>query len=338
MIIFRPIRQADFDQFCSLASQAHLGFYTLPKDKRLLEQRLITSLESFAVNVELPKREIYTFVAEEMNSHKLVGVSAIIATAEGKEPLYFFRRERLAVHSHHPAVVPHVEILSGVSYVRGPSEVCSLFVLPEYRKVGCGKLLSLARFLFISCFPRRFTGSLFAELRGPIGEDDSSPFWEGLGRHFFNMPLNQIHEMLHYGRSFISDFLPKYPIYVSLLPEQVQRAIGAVDTHTQGALSLLSRQGFSATDEIDIFDGGPKLRAQKEEIHAIKKSVRLTVTDIQKTAYTAENEVLISNTRLDFRACVAKFKKLDDQKACIDHDVARGLEVGLGDQICVYAG
>ncbi|MBS0656049.1 MAG: arginine N-succinyltransferase, partial [Verrucomicrobia bacterium] len=281
MIIFRPIQYDDLPQFIHIASRAHLGFYTLPKSPKLLEHRIENSSASFQKEITTPGNELYLFAAVETDSNTLLGVSAIAATTGGNEPLYFFRKEYLDVPSHLPAVVKKIPLLTPISYVRGPSEICSLFVLPEYRHTGVGKLLSFARFFFVRLFPERFTGSFFAELRGIIDQNNSSPFWEGIGRHFFNMPLEQVHEMLEYGRGFISQFLPKHPIYISLLPRQVQEATGQIDSLTKGAFLMLQKLGFEVTDEIDLLDGGPKLRVLKENISIVKNSSIVTVVDIK---------------------------------------------------------
>ncbi|MFI5344375.1 MAG: arginine N-succinyltransferase, partial [Chlamydiales bacterium] len=237
MIIIRPIHSGDSAKFLSIAKQAHLGFYTLPKNPQLLEHRLNRSVDSFKKVVYNPELELYLFVAEESQTKELLGVSGIAATTGGLEPLYFFQQDWVQVKSHLPAVVKNIPLLTPVSYVRGPSEICSLFVLPPYRNSGVGRLLSLSRFLFIRSFPERFTGSFFAELRGMIDQNNSSPFWEGIGRHFFNMPLEEVHEMLEFGRGFINQFIPKHPIYTSLLPKEVQESIGQIDPLARGAFN-----------------------------------------------------------------------------------------------------
>jgi arginine N-succinyltransferase len=60
---------------------------------------------------------------------------------------------------------------------------------PEYQKNRNGLLLSKARFLFIAAFRECFLPHLFAELRGCSDEQGSSPFWDALGHHFFDIRL-----------------------------------------------------------------------------------------------------------------------------------------------------
>src|SRR5260370_21373981 len=68
---------------------------------------------------------------------------------------------------------------------KGLSEVCTLSLRPEFRRPGRGLLLSLSRFLFMSCFPQRFDERVIAELRGFTNKGGLSPFWQAIGRHFF---------------------------------------------------------------------------------------------------------------------------------------------------------
>jgi arginine N-succinyltransferase len=335
MIIVRPIAESDYAHFLFLAQQAHLGFYTLPKEPTLVQKRMNHSLASFKKEVLSPDNELYIFVAEDAQTKELVGISAIASTTGGTDPLYFFRKEYQFINAPTAEVIKKLELLAPISYVRGPSELCSLFVLPNNRKTGCGRLVSLARFLFIANFPERVTGSLFAELRGIITNTNSNPFWDGIGRHFLNVSFEEVHKMLQQGRGILSEFQPRYPIYISLLPESVQKSIGQVDPLTEGALRMLQKQGFAITDEIDMIDGGPKLRIEKTKIHAVNKSVLKKVAHIQ-----ASNEkatiCIVSNCASDFRACYAEVQKNGDDEIAITEEVAHALQVNKGAYIRVY--
>jgi len=334
MIVIRPIAKHDFEEYVALALVSQMNFFTLPKDRRLLEARFEKALHSFQTNISSPDREFYLFVAEDLDTKKMVGVAAICATSGGNEPLYFFRKEEETIESHLADVVKKIPILNPISYVRGPTEVASLFVLPEARGLGVGKLLSFARFLFIARFSERFTGTVSAELRGKI-ENGTSLFWDGVGRHFFNKSFKEVQDLMQYGRSFISHFVPKYPIYVDLLPKEIQELIGKVDTETMAAFSLLSRLGFAVSDEVDILDAGPKLKCAKENILAISKSRVVWVDKIEETIET-KAPTIISNERLDMRACFADLRLLNGDKVAISREVASCLEVGVGDPVRTF--
>ncbi|MBS0634248.1 MAG: arginine N-succinyltransferase [Verrucomicrobia bacterium] len=306
MIVVRPIAKGDFDQYRQLAYHSHINFYTLPKNDTLLTHLYEKALRSFATDVRTPGPEFYIFVAEDTETKELLGVSALSAISGGNEPLFFFKQR---ISRGQP-------ILEAVSYPEGPSEVASLFVSPKARGTGVGKLLSLARFMFVARFPERFTDSFIAELRGSL-QDETSLFWENVGRKFFDEPFTKVQEMICYGRSFIQGFLPEYPIYVHLLPQAVQDVIGKVDHDTEAAYSLLSRLGFVLTDEVDVIDAGPKVAAKTCDISIVKNSY---VTEAKSLAKAA----IISNDKIDFRAILATEVSLD------------ALTIGPNESIRVY--
>ncbi len=65
---------------------------------------------------------------------------------------------------------------------------------------------------------------MVSELRGVVGPDGVSPFWEALGRHFFKMDFSEADRLsATTDNQFILDLMPKYPIYADLLPEARER-------------------------------------------------------------------------------------------------------------------
>lgn len=334
MIVVRPIAKDDFPAYLKLAFRSQINFLTLPKSEKLLERRFERALHSFSEPKPLPEKQFYLFVAEDTLTKKLLGVSAISATSGDSELLFFFRKEYLSVNSPLAGVVKKVGVLNPVSYLHGPSEVGSLFVEPESRGTGVGKLLSLSRFLFAARFPERFTSSFIAELRGPI-KDGESLFWEAIGRHFYDVSFRDVQDMMNYGRSFISHFLPEYPIYIDLLPQEVQDSIGMVDKETEPALALLERLGFVCTSEIDVIDGGPKLMAKKEDIVPIRKSIAASVGRIDHIRAN-EPHYLIANEALDFRACFAPILWLTPTSIALSPETAAHLKLGLSDPVRIF--
>src|SRR3546814_11892990 len=76
-------------------------------------------------------------------------------------------------------------MLNLVTDFEGATEVGGLFLHPEKRRDGVGRLLARSRYLFIAMHRRRFGEEVMAELRGRLDEKGSSPFWEGLGEKCF---------------------------------------------------------------------------------------------------------------------------------------------------------
>jgi len=67
-------------------------------------------------------------------------------------------------------------------------------------------------------------------------------------------------------KQFISDLMPKYPIYVPLLPEPAREVIGQVHKATLPAYNMLKLEGFQDSGYVDIFDAGPTVEAPLNQI------------------------------------------------------------------------
>ena len=141
----------------------------------------------------------------------------------------------------------------------GPSEIGSLFLLPDYRSNNLGRLLSLSRFLFIKAHQSFFTDTIIAELRGFFFNNNVSPIWNAIGKQFLRMPFNQADQLSVKDPDFLPSKFPKMPIYTHLLDPQATKFLGQVHPNTKPALRLLTSENFSITNQIDIFDGGPIL-------------------------------------------------------------------------------
>jgi arginine N-succinyltransferase len=133
--------------------------------------------------------------------------------------------------------------------------------------------------------------------------------------------------MMNFGRSFITHFLPQYPIYVDLLPFAAQEVIGKVDADTEAAHSMLLRLGFMMTDEIDVIDGGPKIAAQKKDIRVITHSRTVTIERIKEIS---------ANERLDFRAILAPLIFLSEKSIELSEEACRELQVGPRDVVRIF--
>ena len=143
-------------------------------------------------------------------------------------------------------------------------------------------------------------------MRGFQAEDGSSPFYEGLGRHFFKMDFDHVDDLTALGKkSFIAELMPRQPLYVAYLPEDAQAVIGKVHRSTAPARRLLEQEGMHFEGYIDIFDAGPVLQGRVSELRAVRDS---TLVAAAEGAPSGESEqTLISNTVLrDFRMIVAE--------------------------------
>ncbi len=310
MHVLRPIREADLPGLVALARGIAGGLTTLPPDEAFLRDRIDDSLRAFSPHVKKAGAEAYLFVLEDLATGRIVGTSGIVARVGGYEPFYSYelRRER---HDHAPLQIHReVEVLHLKQLHRGPTEIGSLYLHPEHRRGGLGRLLSLARFLFLGAFPKRFDATVIAELRGYLDQRGLSPFWEAVGRHFFGHDFYTADVLSGLGnKAFIADLVPRHPIYVPLLAPEVQAVIGKVHHDTQPARALLEAEGFAPTAEVDIFDAGPQLRATATEIRTVR-SRRSSTYRLGRPPPDAPLH-LLANDSLDFRATVAPFDPQD---------------------------
>ncbi len=155
----------------------------------------------------------------------------------------------------------------------GSSELCTLFLDPEWRKEGNGYLLSKSRFMFMAAFRDKFNDKVVAEMRGVIDEHGYSPFWQSLGKRFFSMDFSRADFLCGTGqKAFIAELMPKHPIYTHFLSQEARDVIGQVHPQTAPARAVLEKEGFRYRNYIDIFDGGPTLEC---DIDACAPSVKV---------------------------------------------------------------
>lgn len=334
MHVFRPIAESDLSALVALARSVQGGLTTLPADETFLRDRIDDSLRAFSPRVKKAGSEYYLFVLEDTATAEIVGTSGIAARVGGFEPFYSYeiRTERL---SHPPLSISRdVGILQVKQLHQGPTEIGALYLRPDRRRNGLGRLLSLARFLFIATYPKRFDTTVIAELRGYIDQQGKSPFWEAVGRHFYGPDFFAADQLSGLGnKQFIADLMPRHPIYLPLLSPEVQAAVGKVHYETQPALTLLQAEGFQETHEVDIFDAGPQIRSAVAAIRTIRESRLATVREIQSTL-PATPFLMIATPRLDFRAVFGAVAE-DGSDVVIDSDTAAALQVKAGDKLLI---
>ncbi|HEU4777326.1 MAG TPA: arginine N-succinyltransferase [Telluria sp.] len=303
MLVVRAITAGDLDALIDMAGQVGSGMTTLKPDRKMLGDRVKVAVESFAQTIP-PEQRDYMFVMEDTSNGRLAGICAIKGAVGLDEPFYNYRIGTLVHSSRELEVFSRMDTLYLSNDLTGSTELCSLFLHPDYRSGNNGKWLSKSRFLFIAQFPHLFTEKLIAEMRGYQAEDGSSPFYEGLGRHFFKMDFNHVDDLTAMGKkSFIAELMPRQPMYVTYLPEDAQAVIGKVHRSTAPARKLLEAEGMHFEGYVDIFDAGPVLQARVSELRAMRDS---TVVVADPAAVSTDTEpMLVSNTVLkDFRMIV----------------------------------
>jgi len=303
MNVIRPIRLSDLVALLRLARTAGVGFPSLPPVAEFLREKIELSEQSFAANVAHAGHERYMFVLEDERG-TVGGCCAIEAACGLDEPFYNYRVGTTVHASRELKIYNLTPTLYLSNDYTGASVLCSLYLDPAFRAGGTGHLLSRSRFMLMAQFPQRFSQKVIAEMRGVSDEQGRSPFWEGLGRHFFTIDYGEAEHIVGMGnKAFIAELMPKHPIYTVLLSAEARAVIGKVHAQTAPALHLLERENFRRTGYIDIFDGGPTIESPLAEIRTIKRSRVL-----KAVAGTGPAGVphLVANTLLgDYRCLLA---------------------------------
>lgn len=329
MLAIRPVHGEDLEELVRLAESAGVGLTTLPKDRRLLRQRIVASEHALAHEVLRPGGEHYLFVLEDLTTGRLAGTCGLIAKVGGYEPFYSYALETTIHESKAYGIRREVQVLHLQANHRGPSEIGTLFLDPTHRGGGSGRLLSLSRFLFMASFPGRFEHDVIAEMRGVLDREGRSPFWQAVGQHFFDMPFARADLLSAADKQFIADLMPKHPIYIPLLPPEVQAVIGQVHEETRPALRLLAQEGFQPDGQVDIFDAGPLVKARRESVRSVRESRTALVGRISSLCGD-ERSFLVANERLEYRCCLGRVDVLEDGSVGLPRDVALALGVKLG--------
>ncbi len=332
--VLRPVRESDHAQLARLVGTIADGLTTLPKDPDFLAHRINDSLRALDPRVHKPGGETYLFVLEDLANGALVGTSGLLSRVGGFDPFYTYRIRRRTQVYPPLGIRVELETLHLVRNHKGPSEICSLFLHPDYRAAGLGKLLSLARFLFIKAFPERFDEHIIAELRGYIGPDGRCPFWEAVGKKFFQKDYYTADILSGIGeKDFIEALMPKYPIYLSLLPEEARAVVGRVHPQTEPARRILLAEGFRETDEVDIFDAGPILRARRDQLKTWKRARTARVAEMAADAPRAPRLALLANRALEFRALLAEVAQAGDGILGVPPAALENLQIRAGDLV-----
>lgn len=331
--VFRPIQESDLPAILEIASQKGPGFNSLPHDVKVMEAKIMQSLDSFAEKLDIHKR-YYFFILENSDTQEIMGTSSIETNLGHTWPFYKYKistfvqvSKALTQHKAH-------QILTLVSEHQGAAELGGLYLKPAYRGEGRGTFLSRARCLFIAEFLNNFSDKIVADMRGVSNPDEISPFWEAVGHHFADMRYSEAsHIKAVQGSQFLIDLMPHLPIYIDLLPEAAKKVIAKVHENTVPALHVLEKEGFKFKNYIDIFDAGATVEAEKHNLKTVHESKKATLIAFQNNI-NEEKIMMISNTKHNnFRAVVGFIEEPRETEVVLSQDMAKQLQILLGDQL-----
>jgi arginine N-succinyltransferase len=328
----RPARAEDFAAIYEMAKLTGGGFTNLPPDRATLVAKLARSEQSFSRENDEQEGDMYMFVLEDPKEGVVRGTCQVFGQVGVIQPFYSYHLSTLTQSSPELEKTFRNQLLTLTTDLEGSSEVGGLFLHPLARAGGWGSLLARSRYLFMRHHRPRFGERTLAELRGVMDETGNCPFWDGLAGRFFGMSFPEADEFnaIH-GTRFIADLMPRTPIYVALLAESAQAVMGQPHPTGRPALKMLEAEGFYFDRYIDIFDGGPTVIADTDEIRTVRESTYESVSEISDGGRT---KALVAAGRLkDFRACMAAVKRLPKKGICIDAQAAELLEVEVGDKV-----
>src|SRR5690554_640660 len=298
MLIIRPIQATDLEDLYQMATTAGNGLTTLPPDRNVLQTR-IDKAQATLQGQRPPEAGLYLFALEDTEEQRCVGTSGIQARVGLDEVFYNYRLSVTVSDSRELNVHIRTPTLYLTNDMTDATEIGSLLLADSHRGSGNGLLLSRCRFLFLDEFRQHFSEKIFAEMRGVSDEQGRSPLWEALGRRFFDMEFVAADRLSARGnKSFIAELMPRFPIYLTLLPESATEVIGKVHQNTEPALKMLQAEGFNFNGLVDIFDGGPVVEAFHHNIRTVRQSILRPVRRVDRPLLhnlPAGERVMVSN-------------------------------------------
>lgn len=332
----RPSRLDDFDALMELAKLSGPGFTSLPDQKDILRGKLEHSKVAFGNKGNEQHFGKHLLMLVHAETGDVAGCSAVKSGTGVHDPFFNYRIITLAQASQAAGNKRFdMDALILTNEYVGYTEVGTLFIKPEHRHGGAGRLAAQSRYLLMASAPELFSDKILAELRGVVEPDGTSPFWECLGRHFFRMSFAEADRMSGItDNQFIMDLMPRYPIYVDLLPPEAREVIGRCHSEGVGAYKLLLWEGFEFDRTVDIFDGGPLVAAQRRHIRTINESflARVEIGDVQTSGVG-----IVSNDRHeDFRTTNMPVERKSDDEIVISAKALDILRLKPGDRARVW--
>lgn len=330
--VVRPVRAGDGDGLYRLATALGHGMTTFPADRDALEKKIAASVESF--EERRPRLDSqYLLVLEDLTSGELLGTAAVYSNVGAPYGFFSYKRIRLVQRSRALDMGCDVELLTLANDYTGTTEVGSLAVRPELKGTGAGRLLARSRYMLIATRRDLFAPIVMAEMRGWQDERGRSPFWDAVGAHFFGMDFPAADRLSALqGSDFISELLPKHPIYIDLLPEPARAVIGRPHDSSAPAMALLRREGFRFEGYVDVFDAGPQMHVERDSIATVRNSQIAVVARAASPGEPMIGYLVSVDSLARFRVAQAGAQQRDRELVLDDTTVA-ALRLSPGDAV-----
>ncbi|MCV6588190.1 MAG: arginine N-succinyltransferase [Marinobacterium sp.] len=310
MLIIRPIDHNDLAALEQLAQSAAGSTTTLPDNRDYLSELISQTQLALHQPVERAGSESYHFVLQDTAADEIIGIAGIDASVGLRTPFYSYRIDEIVHASTELQIHNRIPALHLCQDYTGCTRLCTLFIRPDRRSPQTLHMLSRARMLFMAQQLHRFGRRTIAELQGMMDENGQSPFWECLGRHFFEMDFDRANYLTGINdKGFIADLMPHYPVYTTLLSEAARRALGQVRPDVEEVLDLLLDEGFRDRGYVDIFDAGPTVECRTDDMRSIYNT-RSQACEISESASGNGQWWLVANEQWrDYRCLLLEGDK-----------------------------
>lgn len=326
----RPVTLADLHAVHALAVQAGGGMTNLPASEKTLREKIERSVASFNKDARKPGGEFYMLVLDI--GGKAMGTAAVFASIGDTYGFVNYKINREFYYSESTKRRVERDVLVPTHDFTDAAEVGSLFISPQARGGGLGRLLARSRYLFIAQKPVIISDPVCAELRGWRAPDGAQPFWNAVGGRFFDMGFEEADAYnAAYGNQFIEDLMPRYPIYVDMLPEDARQCLGRPHDGAAAALKMLKEEGFSFHNYVDVFDGGPLVDARQSQIRTIRDSRVFTLAAL-KDDVDGPEALLATGAVASFRATKSK-ARIDGDRLTLPRGAAVALNAEPGAEV-----
>ncbi len=332
MMIVRPASARDVDEMYRLAVTGGKGLTNLPPDRDALARRIDISERTLAGEIaDMGEQQVRLVLESE---GRLLGLAALWPRVGMARPFYSYRLSEMTCESRSTGQCVTHRLLTLVNALAGTSEVGGLLLDPAARGRGAGKLLARSRYLFIARHRGLFAARVLAELRGYQDEAGNSPFWEGVGRHFFPMEFDEVVRLAGVSDlAFVEELAGRHPLYVETLPPAAQMAISRPHEDGRAAFVMLEEEGFACGDYIDVFDAGPTMLCETGRIRSVANALHVALGDGDGEG---ERHLIATGERADFR-CTRSDARVRDGWAMVANDVRDALGCPVGQDALVLA-
>lgn len=184
---------------------------------------------------------------------------------------------------------------------------CDTAALTLAEQADVLRRLVQAALLLIARERELYSSQLIVELPGLQDTTGQSPFWEGLGRHFYNGdPQQAARQFGPAWRTHVAALLPRQPVYTSFLPSAAQEAIAQARPAARVLMDTLALEGLRYGHHVTIDDAGPVYEARIDTLRSVLGAQRrvlacvadhTTVTRTQSWLLAADGGVDVRTVR-----------------------------------------